>query len=510
MSTFDGADAPFQNAADSEITYHTVRNAGLESYYATVGKLKKLVGTDELDDQWRKVRRQLDYVRYELSLVPLPFNHRIHQSQIDLAFLRKAVDESRFTYPRLSDAANICLSAMEVIAECNENPLHDVITALIEGFDREDSLAVVVSNSRFVNPLKEFYKEARLAWMDVIDPNVLRREKCWDRLLYVGPVSSRFLDLDYVFSAPRAREIHVLGYQWHGGKWEPSKAFKGGWSGESGQRERAAKQYVGSSSIAPQVNLGEIEEYLLETRDELGGHLDVSRAKVDSRLFGIFGGLGVLLEASGRSTSLVIDLDAREEDRVTQMSDAEIEEGMYIVLRTDSNAGYLVPIANRQIGKSAPAYRALQVKWKLALQALLDSEGSDGLTTRLRDHGSHRANYQNIRNWISPGSIAPEDEDDFRAISIVCSMEQDFSLMKQGVRELRLAHVQAGQQVRRQLRELVSNADPEMIERNGTHEFALDSLPGAKLTAFRIERKWNTVQQVSAASIERPFGLTGS
>lgn len=508
MNAFDKVAVPFENATSSLIAYHIVRHAGLESYYSAVGNLRLLVGTEELDGQWTEAYRQLRYFRYEPSLAPLPLNHPLHRSRIDLAYLQSVVAQSRFTYPQLSDTADSCLNTLKVIVGSAENPVHDEMAPLIEGFGREDSLAVVVSQSRFVLPVKMFYEESGLGWVDVIDPNALRREQCWDRLLYVGPVSQRFLDLDFVFSAPRAHEIHVLGFPWHSGKWEPSKAFMGGWSGKSGQKERVAKQDNNDSPALPPVNLDEIEEYLLETRAQVGGNLDVSKARVDARLYGIFGGFGVLLEASERNASLVIDLDASEEDRVSQISDAEIEEGMYIVLRTDSEAGYLVPIANQLIGAAAPSYRALQVKWKLALQELLNREGSKGLTTHLREQGSLRANYQNIRNWISPGSIAPEAEVDFRAISVACSMEKDFPLMQRAVKEIRNAHIHAGQQVRRQLRELVSTADPEVIERNGTHEFALPSLPGAKLTAFRIERKWDRIQQVSAASIERPFELT--
>lgn len=54
---------------------------------------------------------------------------------------------------------------------------------------------------------------------------------------------------------------------------------------------------------------------------------------------------------------------------------------------------------------------------------------------------------------------------------------------------------------------MVREADPSMIDRQGYQSFELPELPGAQLTAFRIERRSVEVIPVAASAIERVFDL---
>lgn len=204
---------------------------------------------------------------------------------------------------------------------------------------------------------------------------------------------------------------------------------------------------------------------------------------------------------------MVIDLDADQDDRVRQVADRDIEEGMFVVLRTGERGGYLVPIANQIIGTRAAEYRKVLDSWKTTLRTMESRYGPQGVVNRLLRSGSTRATYQNARNWMSSQTIAPDAEDDYRAIAIVCGMEHQFPSMQTAAREIRRAHVVAGQRVRWGLLEVVQRSDVEEIEREGMKQFELPEFEGAQLTAYRIEGRSDKTTAVSASSLERVFDL---
>lgn len=80
------------------------------------------------------------------------------------------------------------------------------------------------------------------------------------------------------------------------------------------------------------------------------------------RLFQLEGRRGVFLEAKENSTTLVIDLDDEEKNRVHRATTNHIQTGMFVLLRADEGEGndYIIPVADKILGNKASQYRELQ------------------------------------------------------------------------------------------------------------------------------------------------------
>lgn len=504
MNLFDVSALPFEMAASSTTTYHLARDTQFESYSRQVSQLQKRIGDEELDSQWAQVNRDFRRYRYDACRLPVPFNHPYLTSRVDLPAIRKVVGFSEFTRPNLAPVARQCLELLLELAQSDRNPMRDAVASLLASEDADYTIAFILAHSRYLPPARNYYRDMGLETLEVLDQNALRRAASWDRLIVVGSI----MDLDdFVFSSPRAPETEVIGYSWHQAKWNATKAFLGGRSGKSSHRQRLSESSQAQMDTLANVDLQAIHDHLLETEAAESGVAPQGTVRVDGRLHELFGGKAAFLEVSNRKVNMIVDLEGEKDDRVRQVADDAIEAGMYVVLRTDNQGGYIIPIANQLIGTRAGAFRRLQANWKSKLRTELGNRGTDGLIGLLTASGSSRANYQNVQNWISPQSIAPESDQDFLAIARVCGLEGRFLEMKSVARELRTAHMNAGQRVRRQLRELVREADPSMIDRQGYQSFDLPELPGAQVTAFRVERRSSKVIPVAASAIERVFDL---
>lgn len=502
MNLFDVTTLPFEMSAGASTTYHVVREPLFESYSSLVGQLRKLIGDEDLDTQWAEVNRGFRRYRYDASRVPLPFSHPFFVSRIDFTVLQEIVGLGEYTRPELASTATQCLALLVELAGSDRNPMGEAIGQFLAPEDSNYTIALILAHSRYLPPVRSYYNELGFEALEVLDQNTLRRAAYWNRLAVVGSIAD--FD-DFVFSAPRAPETEVIGYPWHQDRWSHTNAFLGGRSGKSSHRQRVSESSHSQMDTLSNVDLRAIQDHLLESQSIVDGVALPSNVQIEARLHELFGGKAVFLEVSDRRATMIIDLDAEKDVRARQATDSEIEEGMYVVLRTDSQAGYIVPIADRLIGVQADAFRTLQAKWKSRLRLELERVETKGLAELLSTNGSSRANYQNIQNWISPRSIAPESDDDFRAIACVCGLDSQFEEMKRVAKKLRAAHMLAGQRVRRQLRELVKEADAVTIDRKGYEQFELPELPGAQLTAFRIERRSTKVTPVAASAIERVF-----
>lgn len=504
----DGMDATvtaYEMCSNRSITYHSVFDSPFEAFSDVVQELCRTIDENTLDDEWRSLIVAFNRYRYDASHVPLPFDHPYLQSRLELTKMRQTIELAEYTRPTMADMARKAMVLLEELVQSRRNPLQAEIISKLQDRDAGTSVAIVLKHSRLALPLRDFLATDLGPNVDIVDPNALRRANVWDRMFYIGSV--RDFD-DYVFSAPRSRYVELIGYPWQRGKWQRSDSFLGGTIGTGPIRHLFSQSSQSQIDTLSTLDLDRIQDRLQKDDEGAEEEEELSNSSlVNARLYELFGGKAVLLEASDRNTNMVIDLDADQEGRVCQVSDRETEEGMFIVLRTGSRGGYIAAIANQIIGEPAASYRKILIRWKSRLRAIEKQEGIHVLVDRLIESESKRASPQNTRNWISTQSIAPESSEDFYAIAILCGLGNEFDSMLRSAQQLRRAHVHAGQRVRRKLRELVKDADVEEIERQGSQQFEDPEFEGAKLTAYRIERRSGQIVSVAASSLERVFDL---
>ena len=105
---------------------------------------------------------------------------------------------------------------------------------------------------------------------------------------------------------------------------------------------------------------------------------------------------------------------------------------------------YIVPVADRVMGRAAKHARERQRYWKDKLRAVVSREGLLATSVLLLDHGSQVANEQNVRNWMSYRNIRTQDKRDFIAIMRATGLEAETEQLWQEMGRIHRAHMRAG------------------------------------------------------------------
>jgi len=200
------------------------------------------------------------------------------------------------------------------------------------------------------------------------------------------------LQLDPVFISPKDT------------KPEPGKPVRG-------TVHVAEEEYLSSEDLIPRIDWGRISE---RATDHISK--DAGQEEVDARLFLLEGEKAVFLDAEDNSSTLIIDLDEEDLSRVKRVPVNYISPNMYVLLRTSGSGDYIINIADRIMGNEAEGARMMQGLWKTRLREAARLSSLLGLSLKLIDLGSGRANEVNVRNWMSYKSIKTWEYNDFAAI----------------------------------------------------------------------------------------------
>lgn len=160
----------------------------------------------------------------------------------------------------------------------------------------------------------------------------------------------------------------------------------------------------------------------------------------------------------------------------------EIQRNDYLLFRNNSSVDLVMDVANKVLGDKALEYRAYQNQWKSKLERYINKYGIEKLSRILRKNGIEKANEINLRNWITPERIAPTQFEQLLRI-----MRFDEPTIKKNVtisKEIRTAHLKAGNKISKQLL-LELNLDRlNEVEEKGYVTFTSSLVEGA---SFNIE-----------------------
>lgn len=483
------ADALHRLAQTRTIRYYLVDDPLFRRFWAKACQLERAAAEAGEDDILRTLLRQTRRVRYELSSSPLLFSDPVIARGLSGQERADLLNRISQAYPSLAAEANELVALTEELFRSDTNPLLDRVELLDA---RNGSSALVIRKSRLLEAVEVTTRtRAATSRLQVVDPESLHGATIWDRLILVGPVP---WFPDYVFSAPRANEIHVISFRWLGSRWRPHATFI-----TLGQPppvdDRSTSGELDTTEVGnwPDVDWQGITERALG--DESDEAARAQQDLVEARLFTLNAGLAVFLEVTKGSTSLVID--PREEDemsRVRRVISDEIAPGTFLLLRTEGGGDYIVPLADQILGDRAKACRAAQRHWKERLRDAVAGSSEEGVNLRLLDVslrlselGSKRADEANVRHWISARNIVTRDKGDFKAIMDLIGLGSEVDQYWALMRQIRAAHLQAGRRIRRLLIERVRTVDLSELEQRGRLDVVLPEEEGGCLTALLVE-----------------------
>lgn len=500
MLPFSAADRLYLNSQTLTVRYHAVDHPIFRQFSVQLGRLLRALGEDAGEDYWRDFLRAQRRYRFNLSAAPLPFDHMSVQPRMAASF-KMLVSRAELVYPAVAKQAAALTDLLFRLSESSDNPLLDCLELSVTG---EPGTCVLVPETRLVEAVRGVLRSrgATRGW-EALAPADLRGRVTFSRLVAMG--SPRWYP-EYIFSAPRAPWIDVVSYRWIRGRWRPRAALVGARASMTvpADEEPEWEEAESFDEEWPAIDWAEIERRANETlgQDTTGDSHD----DVEARLFLVYGGQAVFLDAEEGSTCLAIDLFEEERSRVKRIRTEDLEPGMFVLVRTEGGGDYVVPVADRILGDKATVYRAAQRDWKAKLRAAVRAAGLSEVSGRLRELGLVRADEGNLRNWLSERSIATQEKNDFAAIMRLVGLDavatdRYWSMM----RGIRTAHLRAGMMIRRRLVERVKTADLPRLQKEGRLDFLLPEAEGGRLSAFRVEGRAPATTTVHASRIGRVF-----
>jgi hypothetical protein len=170
---------------------------------------------------------------------------------------------------------------------------------------------------------------------------------------------------------------------------------------------------------------------------------------------------------------------------VNQITLKDLEEDDFIIIRNERDNSLIAEVADQEILKEEAKYlRALQKKWKKRLRYNVSKKGimrvSEILTNRYK---MTTASPQTVRFWCNEESICPTELPVL--LQALKFDENEVILIYQAMKQIQIAHREAGRIISRKLMEEIKPDIFEELQQKGSITFKSSNFNGA---SFNIER----------------------
>lgn len=481
---FDETSDIYKCSANATMQWNSIKFDELRAFTHAVQGLMNNLGKLEEGDFWFSLLRRIRVFRF--NSIACPLSEDILQERLAnlLAYLQETSDSFLLSHPdAIHPYDNLIATGKQLQAIKISRLLTTLIGEIHELGDIGNTL-VLVCEPRFNADAEKSLQSAGIRGVDVACPSYLKSDVSYENMFIVGP--TRWFP-SFVFSSPRAIKIRLLKFAWIHDNWKHQTIFT------NPLKQRPSK--LMQTTIAETPDISEVDaDSLLPPAFNFkfaqtqavaagSGHNDVDY--IQARLFLLEDDWVVPLSAEDDASVLVINL-ADTNLPVTKMKVAEIEPGIFILIRTTGGGDFIIPVADQIMGALSYEARKCQREWKSLLRDKIVENGYDWAIKQLKNYGSPRANYTNIRNWMFDRSIKTEFRNDFHAIMNLIGLENESESIWNMMSMIDHAHRQAGRRIRRMLIDKVKNSDLRVLKKSGKIDFELEQESNISITAFQV------------------------
>jgi hypothetical protein len=496
----------YENSSKTKITKHRVSHETLGMFCLALYEFEKRLGELSQEDYWLKYLIPLKRLRFGLCAAPFPQKYRQQRSASIISSLRQDIRNCNQIYPDFAEGAFAVTSKLEPLVGEIRDPL---LAKLVELTPLDERIAWVIKESRLIPDVEKVVTELGNVNPDVIHPSQLKQVIHYDQLVVVGP--SRWFP-ESVFTASRAKQIHIVLFDWIRDRWRPNDVFvkphrSSGFSSRS--KIVADLQPVDSrwASMDAETLLNIVDKSVAIKPELAAASNDEHYDDVEAVCVFLEGDWALFIDTDEDSKTLIIDLDEDEDDRIARVPVKAIKPGTFVLVRTGGGGDFVVPLANKIMSSQAPIMRKYQRHWKSLLQLYVKEHGIFKTSIDLLDRGSQIANEGNVRNWMSSRSIRTQKLEDFAAIMQLVGLQAKTQEYWHAMGVIFKAHRKAGFEIRRLLIEQVKEINISDLQKHGKMEFRLAEDDESSLTAFRVESLLGEPVQVPYLRIGQPFQL---
>ena len=441
---------------------------------------------------------------YRVLSAPLPLCHPglIDASAVDLLLNR--VHAAGQSYSQLRNISHSYASALTALRSSDVNPLWGAIEADLDDGQAEN-VGLLIKPARLVAAVRDLAAEQ---WprLEVLTESQLRSAVAFERLYILG--AGRWYP-GFVFSAPRAQDLRIVRYGLLNDSppdeatfVKPLNQLKRSLFAPSRGRGAAGALQIGADEVRPVLDVASIMRRAGE--GDGVGISGPSTELVNVRALFLEQDLAVLVLAAEGASELTVDLREEAERLVHRVPTINLEPGMAVLVRTEGGGDYIVAAADEIMAKDAAGFRRCQRHWKQLLSELVERLGIPEVVDQLKAAGSEIANYQNLRNWMSPRSIRTQEREDFDAIFRAIGLAEDSDRYWSMMAVIDQAHRRAGSLIRHRLLEQVQSTDLSPLQTEGRQDFELPGeVGGGSLTAVRIVAMSSEVVEAHPSAVHR-------
>ena len=489
------------------IQVHSVPSINFQTFHQNISLLFKTIGEGENDEFWSPIVSSLKRFRFDISAAPISKKILSEKARILYGRLHPKVYYCTNVYGL--ELAGILHQLAEQALELSGAPetnLLDFLATLVSKH-RANNSAIAICDSRLIPQVEETVQEIpQLATCEIVCPLNLKESKCYSSIFVVG--APKWFP-EYVFSAPRSTELHIIKHKWISGNWKPELILVSPYKshGKTSQPLEITDESPelikhDPEELIPRINVQSILDNALEQSVKL---MNSDEDVVLAKLLLLENDWAVFLEAEDNSSVDIIDLDEEATNRVRRANIREVQPGVFILLRTEGGGDYIVPVADRIMGTFKEKARSDQKRWKALLREYVKKVGISKALIDLRSLGSNRATNLNLAHWMSFRGIKTESYDDFLAIMKLIGLERDAKSYWDTMGRIRNAHTRAGFTIRSMLLDLVNKSDMNKLKHYGKMDFELAEQGAGSLSAFRVIEVAKETVEVIQWRIGEPF-----
>lgn len=508
-SDMDEVSAIFSCQSEIKIEVHSVSSPGLQMFTSNISDLLKILGENGQDEFWCPIVREIKHFRFDISAAPLTNRYLSDRIEDLYDLLKSKVPQSKLVYDReQSEMLSQLTEHARILKDNSDQSLLDTFLYLINQKEL-CNIAIAICETRLIPEVEETFRNLFCSSkINIVSPANLRESICYSELYCFG--APRWFP-EYVFSAPRAKQIHLIKHKWISGRWEPEFVFLNPYK-PTGSRNMGIIMQDKSTEVGdhiledflPRIDIKKIQDIATEQLINLVNDDDEI---VIAKLFLLENDWATFLDTDESASVDIIDLDEDVTKRVSRVHVRDIQTGMYILLRTEGGGDYIVSVADQLMGNFKEKARFEQRKWKALLREMVKLKGEKEIINQLRLFGSNRASSGNLAHWMSSRGIKTEHYEDFRAIMRLIGLEKESSNLWHIMQEIRKAHTRAGFKIRDMLLEQVNSADLDELRRHGIMEFELADQSAGKLSAFCVKDIARETTEVIHWRIGVPFRI---
>ena len=481
----------------------------------------------EVLDTWQPILSYMKNFHFGLTSTLLP-PQAIHD-------LMRASDTIKTNIKRAlsttgEETSRLCKDVVEafnlVRNDLKENPLW---TCFRHHFDLETPSAFTCFKSDYMSHYKRFLTTKMCGTdlagpehlmpetFEIVTPSKLRGAGIYDRLIFSGsPAWLGLFGEDHVFTAPKSNELVVLCFHHLDTSLPNDSPFLG--SADDDPKLYSIKSEWKNSepevqSTPKEATIAELTEFSLPVLNitainNLGGSTDSdSLERVDAYLFSLSGDRLVFEDIHG--SFYILETEELGGDtvccNVRRKKASTVVQGDVLLLATGGGGDMIAPLADRILKEKRDLCRALQCEWKEELSRRIKDNSMHLVISDLKTRGVTTASAINLRNWVSPRNIAPQDSFDVLLDYLGFSTRREDFI--EATKLVRRAHQSAGRHLAKKVRSSSLNASLEQLYNTGIQEFQLEGFDTTQ-TAFIVERRHDTTHDVSLSQLMIPIRIT--